>query len=52
MTKIVETSYRVNKIQLIRDIAGAHREDYCHDLDVPWWASNTRFRYAKSMVAI
>ena len=33
-------------------IAGAHREYYCHDLDAPWWASNTRFRYAKSMVAI
>ena len=33
-------------------IAGAHRADYCHDLDAPWWASNTRFRYAKSMVAI
>jgi len=31
-------------------IAGAHRADYCHDLDAPWWASNTRFRYAKSMV--
>ena len=33
-------------------IAGAHRADYCHDLDAPWWASNTRFRYAKSMVTI
>ena len=33
-------------------IAGAHRPDYCHDLDAPWWASNTHFRYAKGMVAI
>ena len=33
-------------------IAGAHRPDYCHDLDAAWWASNTRLRYAKSMVAI
>lgn len=33
-------------------IAGAHRPDYCHDLDAAWWAANTRFLYAKSMVRI
>lgn len=33
-------------------IAGSHRPDYCHDLDAPWWVSNTHFRYAKSMVQI
>lgn len=33
-------------------IAGAHRPDYCHDLDAAWWASNTHLRYAKSVVHI
>lgn len=33
-------------------IAGAHRPDYCHDLDAAWWVADTRFIYAKSMVRI
>lgn len=33
-------------------IAGVHQPYYCHDLDAPWWASNTRFRYTKGMVTI
>ena len=33
-------------------LAGAHRADYCHDLDAAWWAATSSLRYSKSKVYI
>jgi L-alanine-DL-glutamate epimerase-like enolase superfamily enzyme len=33
-------------------LAGAHRADYCHDLDAAWWAATSALKYSKSKVYI
>jgi len=33
-------------------LAGAHRADYCHDLDAAWWAASSALKYSKSKVYI
>jgi len=33
-------------------LAGAHRVDYCHDLDAAWWAATSSLRYSESKVYI